>query len=346
MWRPLDESDEEPARVARRFYRGETMNRFLPGVVAAGLLAGTVSWAAPAESLFVNANPGTAYGNRTFTSVVWGDGYPLASLQFNTDTGVVFSAGLGGGPAQRIANNGLAPNTSNNDQPDFILVYTNTLRLNALIADTGTLSAVYSFSSPMTLVDVILCDIDDGDRAVISATGPGGSVIAPSNFVLIAEGDLSLTTNAGGRPPLEPATPPSWNPATGELAAQVAWNENRSYTILRIPEGVAVDTITITFTGVHPDSDGPAGSGLGSHVYVNLWATPRPEHIAAAATNPLTWHIPTLPGIAYALETSADLDAWSVMNTVTGPAAPVARLIWTNFSGAASGFYRYRRMAP
>ena len=82
------------------------MKRLLPGFVAAGLLAGTVTWAAPAGSLFINANPGTTYGNRTFTSVVWGDGYPLVSLQFNTDTGVVFSAMLGGGPAQRIANNG------------------------------------------------------------------------------------------------------------------------------------------------------------------------------------------------------------------------------------------------
>lgn len=322
------------------------MKRFPPGLFSAWLLAGTVVWAAPAGSLFVNANPGTAYGNRTFTSVVWGDGYPVVSLQFNTDTGVVFAAALGGGPAQRIANNGLTPGTLNNDHPDFISVYTNTLRLNALIADTGTVTAVYSFSFPMTLVDIILCDLDDDDRAVISATGAGGAIIAPSNFALVAEGDLSLTNNAGGRPPLELATPPTWNPATGELVAQVAWNENRSYTILRIPEGVAVETVTIAFTGAHADGDGPAGSGLGSHVYANLWATPRPEHIAAAATNPLTWHIPTLPGLPHALETSADLATWTTLNTVTGPAAPAARVAWTNFSIGPAGYFRYRRLAP
>lgn len=81
-------------------------------------------------------------------------------------------------------------------------------------------------------------------------------------------------------------------------------------------------------------------------MYANVWATPRPEYIAAAATSSLTWHIPTLPGIPYALETSADLDAWSVMNTVTGPAAPAARVEWTNFNGAPSGYFRYRRLAP
>ncbi len=322
------------------------MKRLLQALVSTWLLAGAIACAAPAGSLFVNANPGTNYGNRTFTSVVWGDGYPLASLQFITVTGVVFAAAHGGGPAQRIANNGLAPGTLNNDHPAFINVYTNTLRLNALIADTGTVSAIYSFSFPMTLVDVILCDIDDDDRAVISATGPGGTLLAPTNFVLVTQGDLSLTNNANGRPPLELATPPSWNPTTGELVAQVTWNENRSYTILRIPEGVAVETITIAFTGAHADGDGPSGAGLGSHIYVNVWATPRPDRIDVATSGPLTWQIPTLPGLPYALETSTDMDAWSILNTVTGPAAPAARVMWTNFSVGPSGYFRYRRLAP
>lgn len=320
------------------------MNGVLFRLLPAWLLP-SVLWAAPAGSLQINANPGTTYGNRAFTDVVWGDGYPLVTLQFSTDTSVVFQAVHGGGPAQRIANNTLDPGTLNNDNPAFTGIYTNRLRLNALIADTGTVTATYAFSSPMTLVDFILCDFDDEDRAVISATGPGGELVAPSNFLFLAEGDLSLTNNAGGRPPLEPATPPAWNPISGELVAQVPWNENRAYTILRAPEGLAVKTFSIAFTGARADADGPTNNGLGAHIYVNLWASPRPERIEAAAT-PRVWRLPTLPGLAHAVETSEDFATWTVVNILTGAAAPVAHATWTNQAAAPLEFLRFRRLLP
>jgi len=321
------------------------MKRLFMEFLPAWLLMTSALSAVPAGSLQINANPGTTYGNRAFTNVVWGGGYPLASLQFNTDTSVVFAAVHGGGPAQRIANNTIDPGTLNNDNPAFTGVYTNRLRLNALIADTGTVTATYTFSSPMTLIDFILCDFDDDDRAVISATGPGDAPIAPSNFIFLAEGDLSLTNNAGGRPALEPATPPAWNSTTGVLVAQVPWNENRSYTILRAPEGLAIKTFTIAFTGARADSDGPTNSGLGSHIYVNLWASPRPERIEATTTSWI-WRLPTLPGLAHTVETSTDLTTWTVVHTLTGAAAPVAHATWTNAGTAPLEFLRFRRLLP
>jgi hypothetical protein len=284
--------------------------------------------AAPAGSLFFNANPGTAYGDRSFSNVVWGDGYPTASLAFYTDPLVVFPPGEGGSASQRIANNGIAPGTSNNNHPWFVATYTNTLRLNALIADTGTVSAVYTFASPMTLIDLIVCDVDDLDNAVISATGADDQPLAMSNFILFAEGDLSMTNNAGSRPPLELATPPVWNAVSGVLSSSVSWNENRSFTVLRVNEGTAVKSIRVDFTGYRTDTDGPGGSGLGAHIYVNVWASPRvfAWTTSTSMTEGIIGSIPTLPLLHYQLEISTNGMMWETVNTVTGAAAPVATM--------------------
>ena len=287
--------------------------------------------AAPAGSLWINANPGTQYGNRTFTNVVWGDGYPTVSVEFITDDTVVFPPGHGGGQKQRFANNGIAPGNQNNNNPAFTGIYTNTLRLNAMIADTGTVTTTYTFSYPMTLIDLILCDFDDNDMAWISATGPDGEALPPSIFEFIMEGDLSMTNNAGNRPPLELATPPLWNPVSGVLTSAVSFNENRSYTVLRVPEGVAVKTITITFTGYRADNDGPDGGGLGAHIYVNLWATPRDSAWQpASAESTVQWRIPTLPGVMYEISSSSNFTHWELLDTLVGPSAPTGHVIWTD----------------
>jgi len=314
-----------------------------------GMVRGSSASAAEAGCLFVNANPGTAYGDRAFTNVLWGDGYPAVSVTFSSDVSIVFSPGDGGGQKQRFANNGIAPGNLNNDNPAFISVYTNTLRLNAMIADTGTVTTTYAFTSPMTLVDVIVCDVDDGDSVRVIPYGPGGAALSPSIFELVTAGDLSLTNNASGRPALEAATPPAWNNVSGVLTAAVAWNENRSYTILRVPDGIAVQAVAIEMTGNQPDADGPAGSGLGSHVYVCLWATPRAEvmEIADPAAASPAWRFPSLPGHVYRVATSTDLDTWSVATNLPGPSAPTGHIAWsdTTWTNPAESvrFYRYTR---
>lgn len=320
----------------------------LAGIGFAGI--GTRVEAAEAGCLFVNANPGSSYGNRSFTNIIWGDGYPLVSVSFTTDPAIVFSAEHGGGQKQRFANNGLTPNTLNNDNPDFISVYTNILRLNATIADTGTVTTTYTFSFPMTLIDLIVTDVDDRDVVQITPRGPGGVVLPPSVFELIADGDLSLTNNAGGRPPLELASPPLWNEVSGVLTAAVGWNENRSYTILRVPEGVLVESLTLAFTGHRADQDGPDGPGLGAHVYAALWATPRASIIQSAdlqLSSP-TLTIPTLPGLSYGIAKSSDLITWDHHDVISGPSAPTAHVVWVDVGWTNvppnTRFYRYGRI--
>ena len=280
-------------------------------LICAGLPAGGPNArAADAGCLFLNANA-TLYGDRGFTNVVWGDGYPAVSAQFVTDTNIVFAAGDGGGPKQRMANNGLTPWTTESDNPAFLASYTNVLRLNAMIADTGTVTLTYTLAAPMTLVDLLVTDVDQDDRVQVALTAPGGAVLSPTNLQFIGEGDLSLTVNAGGRPPLELATPPAWTSVNGTLTSRVTWNENRSYTILRVPEGLAVETLTLSFTGARADTDGPAGAGLGSHVYVTLWATPRRPAISemVADAGGIALRLPTLPALPYRVLAGAGIGA-------------------------------------
>jgi len=320
----------------------------LPAVFAAGYFAsGFVlrTEAAPAECLFVNANPGSSYGDRSFTNITWGDGYPTVSVTFVTDPSIVFTNA--GEPKQRFANNGLTPGSLDNDNPDFISVYTNNLRLNATIADTGTVITTYTFSSPMTLVDLLVCDVDDLDVVQITPYGPGGDPLPPSIFEVVEQGDLSLTNNAGGRPPLELATPPIWNETSGVLTSVVSWNENRTYTILRVPEGIAVKSIKLEFTGHRRDTDGPGGAGLGSHIYIALWATPRALRLQAASLQSglPAIYVPTLPGLFYEISSSSNLVTWSFAGTQVGPAAPTGHVAWVDSSwpNVVQGprFYRF-----
>jgi hypothetical protein len=317
------------------------------------LLTPLTTLAATADSLFINANPGTTYGDRTIANVTWGDGYPSATLTFFTDTNLVFTPEQGGGQKQRLANNGLAPFTPNNNNPTFLAVYTNTLRLNALIADTGTVTATYTFSHPATLIDLIITDVDDQDVVFVSATDANHQPLAPSNLLLIAEGDLSMTNNAGSRPPLELASPPIWFPATGTLTSAVPFNENRSYSILRVPAGIAVRSLSVTCTGYRPDQDGPGSSGLGSHVYVNLWASPRPATWLPALTPPEPlprWNIPSRSGHTYRVYASTNTWSWELLSAVTGPPPPAGYATWTDPTQPANRpptrFFRYEESPP
>jgi len=257
----------------------------------------------------------------------------MVTVSFETDASIVFT-NAGAGQKQRFANNWLWPDTLDNDNPDFIMIYTNRLRLNATIADTGTVTTTYTFSSPMTLVDLIVCDVDDLDVVQITPFGPGGVPLPPSILELVAQGDLSLTNNAGGRPPLEVATPPIWNETSGILTAAVAWNENRSYTILRVPEGLAVESIDLEFTGHRRDADGPSGAGLGAHVYVALWATPRELKVQSAGlqSDRPAINVPTLPGLMYEISSSSNLVTWNYFDTLVGPSAPTGHVEWVDSS--------------
>ncbi len=307
---------------------------------------------ADAECLRIAAG-NAPYGDWSTSNVVWGDGYPTVNAVFSADESLVFDVEHGGGYRQKIGTNSLVSSTpavpnAQNDNPSFIETYPNTLRLNALIADTGTIIMTYTLSFPTELVDIIIADVDEGDSVVVSATDAAGNAVAPASLQMVGEGDLSLTINAGGRPPLELATPPSWNAGTGTLAAQVTWNENRSFTILRPLPGVALKTITLTFTGNRADSDGPTGSGLGSHIYAALWATPRIlEVLQFSVANPtqflLRWT--SLPGLSYRVQTNTELsEPWTQETTVAGAAAPaVATELLIPIPAVGPEFYRVVR---
>jgi hypothetical protein len=321
-----------------------SFRRLLAGLGVMLLAAAPSARAADAGCLFLSAS-GSLYGNRGFTNVTWGDGYPAVSAQFVTDPAIVFAPEHGSGPKQRMANNGLTPGTAENDNPAFVGTYTNVLRLNALIADTGTVALTYTFAAPMTLVDLLVTDVDQDDRVLISMTAPGGAPLSPTQLQFAGEGDLSLTLNAGGRPPAELATPPAWTADQGTVTARVTWNENRSYTILRVPEGVVVETITVTFMGSRADSDGPSGSALGAHVYVALWATPRVPAVADVRTadGVVQLRVPTLPGLAYHVLSGDGVGEWTATNTVVGPAA--TGHVWWAETGpvSAARFHTYDR---
>jgi len=105
-------------------------------VAALPLLAAAHGWGAEAAS-FRFAAGSAPYGDWTAGATVWGDGYPSVSGFFATDESLVFPPGQGGGYRQKIGTNTLDPGTTSNDNPAFMGVYPTSLRLNALIADTG-----------------------------------------------------------------------------------------------------------------------------------------------------------------------------------------------------------------
>lgn len=321
--------------------------RLLLGLGVVLFAAAPSARAADAGCLFLNAS-GSLYGNRGFTNVIWGDGYPAVSAQFVTDPAIVFAPEHGSGPKQRMANNGLTPGAAENDNPAFVGIYTNVLRLNALIADTGTVALTYTLATPMTLFDLLVTDVDQDDRVLISMTAPGGAPLSPTQLQFAGEGDLSLTLNAGGRPPAELATPPAWTADQGTVTARVTWNENRSYTILRIPEGVAVETITVTFAGSRADSDGPSGSALGAHVYVALWATPRRVGVAGLDVDASGVHlrVPTLPALAYHVFSGPAVGQWVETNVLVGLSTPAGHTWWTDTGTAQAIRFHTVERAP
>jgi hypothetical protein len=318
------------------------------GILALMLFVSARGWGAEAAS-FRFAAGSAPYGDWTANATAWGDGYPAVSGVFAADESLVFPPAEGGGYRQKIGTNTLDPGTTSNDNPAFTGVYPTSLRLNALIADTGVVALTYTLAFATELVDILVCDVDEDDSVVVSATDAAGVPIPASSFARVSEGDLSLTINAGGRPPLELATPPAWNPGTGALVAQVAWNENRSFTVLRPLPGVAVKTVTLTFDGARADSDGPAGAGLGSHIYAGLWPTPRRFEIREAVRQPggsllLRWT--SLPGLGYRVERSLTVGGWGPVVDVTGASSPATTTDHTVVPDPAAPRQFYRVIRP
>ncbi|HUS34626.1 MAG TPA: PQQ-binding-like beta-propeller repeat protein [Verrucomicrobiae bacterium] len=266
----------------------------------------------PVGPLLATVN-GSVLGDWSRQNIRWGQGFPAVSVNFDTDETVT------GVQRQSIWDNEFVRGSSVNDQPDFTKAYTTNLRVNGLVANTGTVKLTYNLAFATQLIDLMVLDVDDQDVVRIECRGIDGTTLSPDVFQIFAQGDLSKLINAIGRPPLEPATPPIWNPAAGTLTAAVLWNENRSYTILR--PSVPLTSITLTFTGKRP---APVGD-WGSHIYAALWATPRPMTLAqtrSPSTGDFHLQWPSLPGVTYRILRSSDLWSWIEAAKIEGAAVP------------------------
>jgi hypothetical protein len=255
---------------------------------------------------------GSVFGDWSRENLRWGQGYPLVNVRFDADESV------SGIQKQSIWDNEFPRGSTMNDQPEFIKTYTTSLRVNALVANTGKVTLTYDLAFPTELVDLMVLDVDDEDHVRIECRGVDGTVLNPDVLRLIMQGDLSRFVNAPPHPQSEPATPPIWDPVAGTLNAAVTWNENRSYTVFR--PSVPLTSITLTFTGKRP---APAGD-WGSHIYAALWATPRPFAVTethnAAGEFRVRWT--SLPGVPYRIFRSSDLLSWVEASAIEGAAPP------------------------
>jgi hypothetical protein len=282
--------------------------------------------------------------NWSIEGLPWRQGFPRVNVTFETDESIRFPDSQGGGQRQLIANVDLSPGTPAHDNPDFTDVYPTTLPTLALIADSGTVELTYHLEYETALVDLIIADVDENDLVEITGYGPGAESASRVEWTVVAEGDLSRFINASGRPAAEPASPPLWDPTTGQLRSAVTWNENRSFTVLR--PASPVNMITVRFTGAIANLWGPGY--WGAHVYVALWATAHPLRIVEVRPTPddmtlVRWL--SLPGVPYRLFQSSDLIEWTEVGAVTGLAAPgltTESILPSNMSEHAA-FFRIER---
>lgn len=211
------------------------------------------------------------------------------------DTTVTFSAdesiGYTDSPlsSQRTALNTLTYTVASSgaprpyDNPAVFSAYGSTLPLLMQFSSGGVSVLTYRFASPISrALDLFLTDVDTGDAVTVTAFGPGGTPLTLSSWQLVGEGDLSLYQDVGSA--LGPlATPPTVfiSSSSIDVTAAVDYNQNRSYTILRTPEGQAIESINITFTGnLTPTLNGsdPLLAWNGSHIYTGLaLAVPEPS---------------------------------------------------------------------
>jgi hypothetical protein len=274
----------------------------------------------------------------------WRQGYPRLNVSFDTDEAIRFSDSQGGGQRQLIANVDLSPGTPAHDNPAFTDVYPTTLPMLALIADVGTVTLTFHLEYETILVDLIIADVDENDLVEVAGYGQGASPGVDVEWAVAAEGDLSRFINAAGRTATELASPPIWDSVTGQLRSAVTWNENRSFTVLR--PSFPVHTITVRFTGAIANV---SGSGFwGAHVYVALWATPRPFRIVEirpTLDDKTLIHWPSLPGVPYRLFRSPDMVNWTEVGASIGPPAPAltTEAILPSSMSENAAFFRLER---
>jgi hypothetical protein len=282
--------------------------------------------------------------NWSFEGLRWRQGFPRVNVTFETDESIRFPDSQGGGQRQLIANVDLSPGTQAHDNPEFTDVYPTTLPTLALIADSGTVELSYHLEYETALVDLIIADVDENDLVEITGYGHGAEAASRVEWTVVTEGDLSRFINASGRPAAEPASPPLWDPTTGQLRSAVTWNENRSFSVLR--PASPVDTIKVRFTGAIANVWGP--SSWGAHVYVALWATAHPFRIVEVRPTPddttlVRWL--SLPGVPYRLFQSLDLVEWTEAAAVVGLPAPalITEALLPSSMSKDAVFFRLKR---
>lgn len=124
-------------------------------------------------------------------------------------------------------------------------------------------------------LDLFVTDLDTSDSVSVRAFGSGGSALDMTQWTLAGEGDLSLYKNTGSdfSDVIAPTPITTFSSDSIDLTAVDSTNYNRSYSILRSPLDVTVESIEIEFTGIQNSASRDAPL-TGSHVYLVLSTVP------------------------------------------------------------------------
>lgn len=144
----------------------------------------------------------------------------------------------------------------------------------------GFVELDFRFLGPLVKdLHLVVLDIDEGsglrqERLIINAwdniAAGASDKVDPRRWVIMGQGDASVDHGADNDS-LETTEPPYWyhlndgTPnATGMLLARKKANQNRDFTVLKMPDGVA--RLRVVFRASRKEA-----SSIGSHAYIGLW---------------------------------------------------------------------------
>ena len=273
--------------VAARFVigYGRNMNartriRTLSVFAGCILIAGIFMTSAVADvSLLEYPGHQATFGDHSFTAT-WDQVGPV-TVTFESDEAILHNDG--NGQSQRTARNTLnfeapsAPtNPQNYDNLELIDVYGTRFPQLQQMSANGTSTLRYELSvMPSGGLDLFVTDLDTSDSVSVRAFGTGGSALDMTQWQLAGEGDLSLYKNTGSdfSDVIAPTPTTVFSTDSVDLTAIDSTNYNRSYSILRSPLDVNVESIEIEFTGIQNSASRDL-PGTGSHVYLVLSTVP------------------------------------------------------------------------